>query len=296
MLFSCFQVTIAVVSALTLVNCKRYKPRHDEIERILNDTHSITWKCLAECPVGSGYSVLCGTSVPFSVSLECVPCVEGFNFSNTHDYSPCKTCMNCDNHELKSGHCTTEKDTTTCLRTCEKGFYWDDLTDSCQQCSVCCEGQNITDHEKQCESSGLPPTHQCRQTSIICKHLSNSSQNTTDNKKPAVHQGHPQRQTLSSFLIGVIVVSIVLAVVILVVLVLVVMWRCFGCQRAKTILLAAACFCYCCCHSANMTGGNIMYFNHNENDAECSVRIANENEEASDKIGSLKSGDFHSSI
>lgn len=295
MLFSCLQVTITVVlTDLTLVNCERYKPRHDEIERVLNDTHSIIWKCsLTECQPGLGYSVLCGTSVPISVSIECVPCVQGFNFSNRHDYSPCKTCMKCGDHELTSGHCTTEEDTTKCLGTCDKGFYWNDLTDSCHLCSVCCEG-NITDHEKQCESSGLPLTHQCRQTGRICTHPSNSSQNSSleDHKKELVHEDHPKQQTLPSYLIVVIVILIV---IVLVILILVVMWRCCGCQRVKTILTA----CFSCCRhcSANGTGGNTMYFNHNENDTESFVGRAPEIiQEASDTLGSLKSGNFHSNI
>lgn len=277
MLFSCFQVTIAVVFAgQTLVNCKRQKPQYDEIERVQNETHSIIWKC-AECELGLGYSVLCGTSVPISVSLECVPCVEGFNFSNRHDYSPCKTCMKCADHELTSGHCTTEEDTTKCLGTCDKGFYWNGLTDSCHPCSVCCEG-NITDHEKQCESSGLPLTHQCRQSNVICTYPLNSSQNSS--------------QTFPSYLIVVIVISIIPIVV---VLVLVVMWRCCGSQRAKNILIA----CFCCCrrHSAKSTVGiTNTYFNHNENDTESSLGVATESQEASDTLGSLRSGDFHSSI
>ena len=340
------------------MNCKRQKPGHDEIERVQNETHSIIWKC-SECQLGLGYSVVCGTSVSISVSLECVPCVEGFNFSNRHDYSPCKPCMKCADHELTSGRCTAEDDTTKCLGTCSKGFYWNGLTDSCHPCSVCCEG-NITDHEKQCESSGLPLTNQCRQTSLNCTHPSNSSQNTshegtcdkgfywndltdschpcsvccegnitdlekqcensglplthqcrqssdicthaihpsnssqnTSHEKELVHKDQPKKQTLPSYLIVIIVISIV---IVLVVLVLVVMWRCCGCQKAKTILEFIACFCCRCCHSANTTNGITMHFNHNANDTEAFVGRVTEIQEASDKLGSLKSGEFHSNI
>ena len=286
MLFSCFQVTIAVVlTGLTLVNCKRQKPQYDEIEKVLNDTHSVIWKCsLVECPPGLGFSVVCGTSVPINVLFECVPCVQGFNFSSRPDYSPCKPCMKCADHELTSGRCTTEEDTTKCLGTCDKGFYWNNLTDSCHPCSVCCVG-NITDHEKQCESSGLPLTHQCRQSSDICTHPSNSSQNTSHTVQ--------QQTLLNSYLIGIIMISIILIVIILVVLVLVVMWRCCGCQKAKAILKT----CFCCRHSVNLTVGiTNMYFNHNENETESSLGGATGSQEASDTLGSSRSGDFHSSI
>ena len=106
-------------------------------------------------------SIPCGTSVAFGVSINCVNCVKGVNYSDTSDYSQCKSCRNCSPHEKSSGNCTTTEDASICLEICSKGFYWNNVTNSCDQCSHCC-GQPLSNHEKQCEDSGLPVTRQCR--------------------------------------------------------------------------------------------------------------------------------------
>ncbi|CAH3041838.1 unnamed protein product, partial [Porites lobata] len=159
-----------LVYGSSLVSCKRQKPKHDEIERVIDKTHSVIWKCsVSECHPGSGLSFPCGVSIPFSESIECVYCVKGANYSETNDYSQCKSCRKCSPHEKSSGHCTTTEDTTRCLKICNKGFYWNNITDSCDPCSDCCR-QPLTHHEQQCEDSGLPMSHQCRQSHLECQH------------------------------------------------------------------------------------------------------------------------------
>ena len=108
-------------------------------------------------------SIPCGTSVAFGISIKCVNCVKGVNYSDTSDYSQCKSCRNCSPPEKSSGNCTTTEDASSCLEICSKGFYWNNVTNACDQCSDCC-GQPLTNHEKQCEDSGLPVTRQCRKT------------------------------------------------------------------------------------------------------------------------------------
>lgn len=172
----CFVQGLALVTGLSLVRVhgKRQYPRPDEIERVINDTHSVIWKCsITECHPGSGLNVQCGTSISINIPIKCVPCVKGVNYSNTQDYSTCKSCRNCAKHENKRGECTPEEDTTECLGTCHKGFYMDKITEDCHQCSDCCN--NVTakkQHEIQCEDSGLPPKQQCRQSNIKCPHPS----------------------------------------------------------------------------------------------------------------------------
>lgn len=61
------------------VTCERHKPRHDEIEMVINKTHSKIWKC-PECPFGHEPNVKCGASVNSSVHIHCVECVEGHPF------------------------------------------------------------------------------------------------------------------------------------------------------------------------------------------------------------------------
>ena len=157
----------------------RTKPRPDEIEIVINATHSVIWKCsVIECRPGSGMSIPCGTSVASGTSIDCVNCVKGVNYSDTTDYSQCKSCRKCSPHEKSSGNCTTTEDASSCLEICSKGFYWNNETSACDQCSDCCE-QPVTNHEKQCEDSGLPVTRQCRETLLEC--LKNTSLKNRDN-------------------------------------------------------------------------------------------------------------------
>ena len=160
-----FLSQVILVWGSGLTSCKRQKPRPDEIEIVMNVTHSVIWKC-SECRPGSGMSIRCGTSVAFGVSINCVYCVKGVNYSDTSDYSQCKSCRKCSPHEKLSGNCTTTEDASSCLKKCSKGFYWNDGENACDQCSDCC-GQPLTYHEKQCEDSGLPVTRQCRENSCV---------------------------------------------------------------------------------------------------------------------------------
>lgn len=164
-------VTPVVFLVITAVICKRQNPRSDQIERVLNKTHSILWDCRhTECNPGNGLNVQCGTSVPFNKSIECVQCKPSITYSDTHDYSTCKICRKCKKHEEKIGYCSVEEDTTKCLGTCENDYYWENNT--CHPCSDCCGEKNISEyHEKQCENSALPISRQCRKT--VCEHPAN---------------------------------------------------------------------------------------------------------------------------
>ena len=267
----------------SVVYCKRQKPRHDEIERIVNDTHSIIWKCsVLECAFGQGSSVPCGTSVPYSVQIECVECVEGESYSDSHGYSHCKSCRLCAENEKTSGRCTKEEDTTICLQTCNKRFYWDKLTDSCRPCSDCCK--EAFPLQENCMNSG-----QCRNyTNVMCEHPTNASQD----KEKANQNGNSQKESLSMLKIIAIVISTLLIMVVVVIIILLVMWKLYGWQEAKTRL--RKCFCFCCrTANSNVRSTWTMDFN-NEHDFEPTTRTESEIhlEEAADKIGSLKSGDY----
>ena len=214
---------------------KRQKSRRDEVERVINDTHSVIWKCsmLPKCPVGHGSTVLCGTSVPFSVKIKCVPCIKRVNFSDTHDYSTCKTCRNCGDHEEKSGECTPDLDTTTCLGTCHKRFYMDKITGSCHPCSDCC-GKYEKYHEKQCENSGLPSKTQCRENN--CHQPTKENPTTPDNDKP----GSPSHSEIAGIVVGIISILVIVVAVILIAR--------YGLQKIKSTLKS---WCCCCCHLEN---------------------------------------------
>lgn len=277
---------------LSFVSCRRHKPRHDEIERVINDTHSSIWKC-SECPFGSGLSVLCGTSVPLNVSIECEPCVLGVSYSDTHDYSSCKPCKSCSDHEKRSGQCTQEEDTTRCLKTCDKGYYWEDVIDSCLPCDYCC-GKNITQVEKQCEDSGLPVVHQCRQTGVICPHPTvNSSHDKNTHHGDELSSDRPRRRTLSSSEIVGIVFGLILGILVLGgIIVAAVMWKMFGWQETKTRLKNCCCN---CCGLLNFTSGNTINFNDVCGESafpRSATQTETHVEDIEDKLGSLNSGNL----
>ena len=159
-----------LLSLITLGSCeisRRHKPGEDEIERVVNDTHSVFWQCVDGCPPGSGFSVKCGTSVSINISIECQECKLNVTYSDTYDNSPCKPCRRCKEHEKKKGVCTVNKDTTKCLRSCEKGFYWEN--NNCHRCTKCCKNNISLNHQKQCEDSDLPESHQCRRIETVCQ-------------------------------------------------------------------------------------------------------------------------------
>lgn len=275
-------MVIAVISAsqLFLVQGKRQKPRHDEIERVINDTHSFIWKCSnSECPPGSGLNVQCGISIPISIPIRCVFCVKGVNYSNTQDYSTCKSCKNCGEHENKEGECTPEDDKTNCLGTCYKGFYKDKITEDCHPCSNCC-GEGDKHHEKQCEDAGLPPKQQCRRTNVKCHHPTKAGDSERKDQQRE-HQG-----SLQALEIAAIVLFSTIAVIIIVFLVF---WWFYGWERVKNILKK---YCCCCCQLVQSTGGN----ESDKDDLESTFCNVNGSQltEYADELGTLSSGDYHS--
>ena len=256
---------------------------------MFNATHSSIWKCtVLECHPGSGLSFPCGGSIPFSESIECVYCVKGVNYSETNDYSQCKSCRKCSPHEKSSGHCTTTEDTTRCLKICDEGFYWNYVTDSCDPCSDCC-GKPSTPHEKQCEDSGLPVSHQCQQTDVKCQHPTATAK--TDGK-PFQPDDHKLNHLSSSSIAGIVVGCVLLVVTVIIVIGFVICkqpeW-----QQVKTVLKRD------CCFSQGKT--EIVYpYNPNDNDADLeSAPCSQENGsgpghliEEANKKGLLRSGKY----
>ena len=119
------------------------KPEGNEIERVVNETHSFFWQCLhSTCFPGNGLSVKCGTSVSINKSIDCEECTPNVTYSDTYDYSTCQPCRRCKEHEERTGFCSVDKDTTKCLGSCEKGYYWQN--NSCQSCRRCKEHEKMT--------------------------------------------------------------------------------------------------------------------------------------------------------
>lgn len=274
------------------VHGKRQQPNHDEIERIINDTHSIIWKC-PECNPGSGFIVQCGTSISIDIPIKCVPCVKGVNYSNTQDHSTCKSCRNCAKHENKRGECTSDEDTTECLGTCHKGFYMDKITGECHPCSDCCN--NVTTkrhHEEQCEDSGLPRNQQCRQSNYKCPHPTMTSPRLPNNQDD--EQGRQGTSKIALIITGIFfVLSIVFIVFFLF------LWRCYGWEQVKSFITKCCC---CCCQVVLPTEVNTVDFcasdHFNERDLEAahgtdSGSHLTESGDVLTNLSSLPAGDYN---
>ena len=286
------QVVLITTSGLSvLVHGKRQKPRHDEIERVINNTHSVIWKCSnSECHPGSGLTVFCGTSVPISVPIKCVFCVKGVNFSSSHDYSTCQSCRNCGKHENKTGECTPEEDTTKCLGTCHKGFYMDKITGDCHPCSDCCSSIELADkyHEKQCENSGLPIQYQCRMSNMKC-HPTKADKDRDDHDQEDDQQGGLIPLEIAAIVIGSTIFIVIIAL-------LFVFWKYYSWPQAKRIL--KACCCYCCRLLKSKSGNTVNFHisDHFEGDyLESTATMSGSRllAEQTDVIRSLPSGDYY---
>lgn len=257
--------TLKLISCLGLalivcVHGKRQQPSHDEIERIINETHSVIWKC-PECHPGSGLIAQCGTSISIDIPIKCVPCVKGVNYSNTQDHSTCKSCRNCAKHENKRGECSAEEDTTECLGTCHKGLYMDKITGECHPCSDCCNIVTTkSHHEEQCEDSGLPRNQQCRQSNYECPH---STMTSPPPENPDDEPGSQGTSTIALIIIGIFLLLLIVLVLFL--------WRCYGWERVKSFLTKCCC---CCCSLVLPTGGNTVHFHASDHFIEHDLEAA----------------------
>ena len=194
---------------------RRRKPGEDEIERVVNETHSVFWQCVDGCPPGNGFSVKCGTSVSINISIECEECKLNVTYSDTYDNSPCKPCRRCKEHEKKKGVCSVNKDTTKCLGSCEKGFYWEN--NNCRQCSECCKNNISLNHQKQCEDSGLPESQQCRRIETVCQ----------DDLHKEEKQDNSREGNGKTNVLIIIIIIVSLAIFIIIIAITVLIWKKF---------------------------------------------------------------------
>ena len=90
------------------------------------------------CHPGWGLHPPCGKQLTSEEMLEisCEKCPSG-TFSAKLDSSSCKNCQQCAPHEIASASCTRVSD-TSCNKTCDKGYFFVEVSHSCQQCSYCC--------------------------------------------------------------------------------------------------------------------------------------------------------------
>ena len=90
------------------------------------------------CYPGFGLHPPCGKQLTSEemLKISCEKCPSG-TFSAKLDSSSCKNCQQCAPHEIASASCTRVSD-TSCNKTCDKGYFFVEVSHSCQQCSYCC--------------------------------------------------------------------------------------------------------------------------------------------------------------
>ena len=111
------------------------------------------------CPKGQGLSPDCGTYVPYGTHIECKNCLLGETYSERSGPDPCLPCGVCSDHQDIEKNCTLTSN-AVCGKSCDKGFYYDDMTGDCQPCSWCC-GNREDLVMKECKDKGMPSYKQC---------------------------------------------------------------------------------------------------------------------------------------
>ena len=83
----------------------------------------------ANCPIGQGLSVPCGSKVSNDSKIECVFCEPNKTYSDDHGKGHCKTCQDCGVRNVIQ-ECTINQN-RECGKTCPKGYYFDIIFDDC---------------------------------------------------------------------------------------------------------------------------------------------------------------------
>ena len=194
---------------------KRHKPGLDEIERVINETHSVIWGCPI-CYSGQGLSVKCGTSVPFNRSIECLLCEEGVTYSDTEGTGVCLPCRVCSENQLKTGVCSLEEDNTDCTG-CIEGYY-KEITGDCHECSWCCINDSRDEYMPDC--AGMPKNKRCRKQKHSDECVPQKTTVSTLAMKIVGTKLSPAE--IAGIAIGVVLMIIIIAIIIAV---LCVLWR-----------------------------------------------------------------------
>ncbi|KAL9971607.1 hypothetical protein ACROYT_G017791 [Oculina patagonica] len=114
-------------------------------------------RCLncATCHPGRGLNPTCGSRITHPPHIECEDCPSG-TFSDKYDSAPCHSCQHCAEHEKLTATCTSTSD-RICNGTCEKGYFFANPHNNCEQCSYCCfDGRD--QEQPECIKQGLNAT------------------------------------------------------------------------------------------------------------------------------------------
>ncbi|XP_078371042.1 uncharacterized protein LOC144654699 isoform X2 [Oculina patagonica] len=107
------------------------------------------------CHPGHGLSPPCGRSIPDPPNIKCEECLSE-TFSDKYDSAPCHSCQQCAEHEKLTAPCTSTSD-RICNGTCEKGYFFANPHNNCEQCSYCCfDGRD--QEQPECIKQGLNAT------------------------------------------------------------------------------------------------------------------------------------------
>ena len=115
------------------------------------------------CPAGKAPSHRCGEKIsPEDLkNLHCSDCAPGKTYSSTEDTSPCHECFEtCPKDQVVIQNCSLTADMKCDVVKCDQGFYHDNSTGDCQECSWCC-GDGRDDQKAECTERGMPKERSC---------------------------------------------------------------------------------------------------------------------------------------
>ena len=115
------------------------------------------------CPAGKAPSHRCGEKIsPEDLkNLHCSDCAPGKTYSSTEDTSPCHECFEtCPKDQVVIQNCSLTADMKCGVVKCDQGFYHDNSTSDCQECSWCC-GDGRDDKKAECTERGMPKERSC---------------------------------------------------------------------------------------------------------------------------------------
>ena len=151
------------------------KCRRDQYILVNSKSGVVTCRDCSICPLGSGLVKECGSVVNDPSLIKCERCETGKTYSNDQSATQCKKCSTC-SAEVVIKACAAKADTK--CGGCLSGYYKDNTTNRCSQCSYCC-GDESDVRVQECVQQGMPETQQClltERSATVC-HVQAASKN-----------------------------------------------------------------------------------------------------------------------
>lgn len=154
----------------------RPKCKTDQYILVNNLSGEVSCRDCPVCPLGTGLARECGSIVDDSNLIKCKECETGKMFSDERAATQCKKCSTC-SAKVVTKQCTNDSDSK--CGECLHGYYKDNSTMRCAQCSYCC-GDDSDTRLQECIQQGMSSTQQClltQRSATVCQHIQYSRKN-----------------------------------------------------------------------------------------------------------------------